>query len=86
MKGGKKYSLLENSEGLCARPQKAKATFTAQSGKVLELEPRIANGCKKKGKKHKGKKHQGGHTGGHGNGGRNASRSRALTVVLRRGW
>jgi hypothetical protein len=54
MKGGPKYSLLENSEDLCARPQKAVASFTAQNGKVLELHPGVANSCKKK---HKGRHH-----------------------------
>ena len=34
MKGGKKYGLLENSENLCAKPQKAIARFTAQNGEV----------------------------------------------------
>ncbi len=86
MKGGPKYSLLENSENLCARPQKAIASFTAQSGKVLDLHPTVANDCKKKGKKHKGKKHHGGHAGGHGKGGRGTSSSRALAAVLPRGW
>jgi hypothetical protein len=62
MKGGKKYSLLENSENICRKPQKAKATFTAQSGKVVELEPTIANSCKGKGKKKaKGPKAGAGH-------------------------
>lgn len=46
LKGGKKYSLLENSENLCKKPQKAIARFTAQNGKVLQAKPRIANGCK----------------------------------------
>src|SRR6201999_1959089 len=36
LKGGPKYSLLENSENLCAKPQKAIARFTGQSGKVLQ--------------------------------------------------
>jgi hypothetical protein len=86
MKGGKKYSLLENSENLCARPQKAIASFTAQSGKVLNLHPTVANDCGKRGKKHKGKRHHGGHADGHGKGGHGASRSRALDAVLSRGW
>jgi uncharacterized repeat protein (TIGR01451 family) len=64
LKGGPKYSLLENSENLCAKPQKAIADFTAQSGKVLDLKPTITNSCKtnggkgKKGGKHR-KKHKG---------------------------
>ena len=56
LKGGPKYSLLENSENLCAKPQRAIATFTGQNGKVENLKPTIANGCKKKNKKAKGKK------------------------------
>lgn len=57
MKGGRKYSLLENSEALCRRPQRAIARFTAQNGKVLQVKPVIANDCKKKPKKGKPKKH-----------------------------
>lgn len=52
MKGGPKYSLLENSEPLCGRPQRAIARFTAQNGKVLQMKPPIANECgKKKGRR-----------------------------------
>jgi hypothetical protein len=47
MKGGKKYSLLENSENLCRKPQRAAVKFNAQSGKVDQHEIPIANGCKK---------------------------------------
>jgi hypothetical protein len=85
MKGGPRYSLLENSENLCASPQKAIASFTAQSGKVLDLHPTVANDCGK-GKRHKGRKHHGGHSGGHGKGGPGASGSRALAALIRRGW
>jgi len=53
MKGGKKYSLLENSENLCARPQKADARFVAQNGKVAHLHPKIAVQCKKHHRKSK---------------------------------
>jgi hypothetical protein len=62
MKGGKKYGLLENSENICKKPQKAGAAFRAQNGKVLQLSPKIANSCgkgkasgsgKKKSKVHK---------------------------------
>jgi hypothetical protein len=49
LKGGPKYSLLENSEDLCRRPQRAAARFVAQNGKVEEMRPRIANSCKGKG-------------------------------------
>jgi hypothetical protein len=55
MKGGKKYSLLENSENLCEKPQYGQARFTAQSGAVEQLKPTIANSCssKKRGKKNR---------------------------------
>jgi hypothetical protein len=56
MKGGKKYSLLENSENLCAKPQHAIARFTAQNGMVAQTKPLIANDCKKAGAKKGGKK------------------------------
>ncbi|HTR75731.1 MAG TPA: hypothetical protein VMH33_10820 [Solirubrobacterales bacterium] len=45
MKGGKKYSLLENSENLCAKSQQAIARFTAQNGRIVVLRPKIANNC-----------------------------------------
>jgi hypothetical protein len=48
MKGGPRYSLLENSENLCGKPQKAIASFTAQNGATLKLAPKIANDCGKK--------------------------------------
>ncbi|HTT94814.1 MAG TPA: hypothetical protein VMF55_09080 [Solirubrobacterales bacterium] len=51
MKGGKKYSLLENSENLCKEPQRGQARFTAQSGKVEQLNIKIANSCRDKKKK-----------------------------------
>jgi hypothetical protein len=60
MKGGSRYSLLENSEDLCKRPQRAIAAFTAQNGATLRLTPRIANSCGKGG--HRGR---GGHAAGH---------------------
>jgi hypothetical protein len=60
MKGGKKYGLLENSEELCAREQRANARFVAQNGRVAQLRPRISVQCgKKKGKKHQGSKGHG---------------------------
>jgi hypothetical protein len=54
MAGGEK-SLIENHENLCAKhaKRKALARFTAQSGKAVELEPTVANSCKK-GKGHRG--------------------------------
>ena len=51
MKGGAK-GLLENSENVCSHPQKALAHFVAQSGKVDDFNPTIANSCKAKGHKH----------------------------------
>jgi len=63
MKGGKKYGLLENSESLCEKPQKAIARFRAQNGRVLQWKSVIANDCKKKGKGKKQKsKGQGKHS------------------------
>jgi hypothetical protein len=53
MKGGPKYSLLENSEPLCSKPQHAIARFTAQNGMVLQTKPLISNDCGKKGKRKK---------------------------------
>ncbi len=48
MFGGKK-GLIVNSENLCGGHAKrhALARFTAQNGKVAELEPVVANGCKR---------------------------------------
>ncbi|HEU4707507.1 MAG TPA: hypothetical protein VFS64_09985 [Solirubrobacterales bacterium] len=46
LKGGKRYSLIENSESLCARPQKASVLFVAQSGKVARFASRIAVKCR----------------------------------------
>jgi hypothetical protein len=55
MKGGKKYSLIENSEDLCAKPQRASARLVAQDGLVEQLHPTIRTGCGgKKAKKAKG--------------------------------
>jgi hypothetical protein len=91
LKGGPKYSLLENSEDLCEKPQKAIADFTAQNGRVLHTTPVIANGCKgngkgrkgKKGKHHKRKKGDG--AGGHGGSSKSSADSLALTGLLG-GW
>ena len=59
MKGGKKYGLLENSENICRKTQRAAARFVAQNGRISQLHPKIANDCgkrkKKKQKQHKGK-------------------------------
>jgi hypothetical protein len=56
MKGGKKYGLLENSENLCHKKQKAGVLFGAQNGKLLQKSVPIANSCGKSKKKGKGKK------------------------------
>jgi hypothetical protein len=55
MKGGRKYSLLENSEDLCRKPQRANARFRAQNGRVMQWKPLIANDCGKKSKSKKSK-------------------------------
>ncbi|HVT00297.1 MAG TPA: hypothetical protein VHE08_07265 [Solirubrobacterales bacterium] len=55
MKGGKKYSLIENSENLCAKTQRANARFVGQNGAVSQQHPKIAVGCGKgHGKRGKG--------------------------------
>ena len=60
LEGGKK-GLLENSENLCKKPQRATANFTGQNGKIFKTKPLVANGCKKskKSKKHKRAKRHG---------------------------
>ncbi len=61
MKGGKKYGLLENSENLCSRAQKAGVLFGGQNGKTLKGTIPIANSCGKKKAKsrhHAKKKHK----------------------------
>jgi hypothetical protein len=45
MKGGAK-GLLQNSENLCSKPQRARVDFTAQNGKVYDTHPRVVTGCK----------------------------------------
>jgi hypothetical protein len=52
MKGGPKYGLLENSEDLCTRPQKASARFVAHDGGVSRFRPKIVTGCKGRRSKH----------------------------------
>lgn len=55
LKGGKKYGLLENSENLCAKKQRAEARLVAQNGLIDKLQPLIGVQCKKsKGKKKSG--------------------------------
>ena len=41
LEGGKK-GLLENSENLCRKPQRAAANFTGHNGKVLYIKPLVA--------------------------------------------
>lgn len=58
MKGGPKYGLLENSENICKKKQRATARFVAQNGIVKTFRPRIANSChrgSRKGKRKSGK-------------------------------
>jgi hypothetical protein len=60
LKGGKKYGLLENSENICLKPQRASTTFAAQNGVVQQSQTTIGNECgkKKKGKKGKHRRHR----------------------------
>jgi hypothetical protein len=58
LKGGTKYSLLENSENLCAKPQRAIAKFIGQNGAVDRMKPLIANDCGRGKKPAKGKRHK----------------------------
>ena len=48
MKGGKRYSLLENSENLCAKPQTANTRFLAQNGRASQQQSTLAVQCKSK--------------------------------------
>jgi hypothetical protein len=48
MRGGKKYGLLENSEDICSKAQRANAQFVAQNGRVAHLRPKIRNSCHRK--------------------------------------
>ncbi|MBS1882066.1 MAG: hypothetical protein JSS97_03825 [Actinobacteria bacterium] len=47
MKGGGKYGLLENSENLCAKTQRANARLVAQNGLIDQFHPQIGVQCKK---------------------------------------
>jgi hypothetical protein len=60
MKGGPKYSLLENSENLCSPKanRRAIARFTAQNNKVRSFKPVVQNQCKKKHGKNNSKGHK----------------------------
>ena len=56
LKGGKKYGLLENSENICKKPQKAAVRLNAHNGRIAESTPRIGNSCGSKKKAKKGAK------------------------------
>jgi hypothetical protein len=45
MKGGSKYGLLENSENVCGKTQRATAKLLAQNGQSVQLHPKIVNSC-----------------------------------------
>jgi hypothetical protein len=53
IKGGKKYSLLENSENLCTKTQHASARFVGQNGMVAQLNPKLTISCGKSSRKKK---------------------------------
>lgn len=53
MKGGKNYSLIENSQDICVGTHRASARFRAHNGRVAQLHPELQTSCKKKGKGHK---------------------------------
>jgi hypothetical protein len=59
LKGGKKYGLLENSENICKKKQKAGVLFGAQNGKTLSFSTPIANSCKSKQGRHHKSRHKG---------------------------
>lgn len=48
MKGGKKRGLLENSEDICRKENKATVKFVAQNGRVSQGKASIATSCKGK--------------------------------------
>ncbi len=50
LKGGKHYGLLENSEDICSKRQKAGVAFRAQNGRKRTLSVPISNGCGKSAK------------------------------------
>jgi hypothetical protein len=54
--GGKKKGLLENSENICKKAQRAEVVFRGQNGKRMSFKAPIGNECsKKKGRSKKGK-------------------------------
>jgi len=48
---GGKRGLLENSEDVCAKPQRATLAFTAHSGRTFTAKPKIKVACKGQGRK-----------------------------------
>jgi hypothetical protein len=90
MKGGPRYGLLENTAGVCAKPQKAAVKFIAQNGIIKSYRQAITNGCGKepgRAKKHeraKGKK--GSKTAGRHKQRSNAQAGAAGGAGLLRGW
>jgi hypothetical protein len=58
LKGGRKYSLIENSESLCAKPQRVSALFVAQNGRIAHLNPKIAVRCSAHKKHGRHRKHR----------------------------
>ena len=48
LNGGKKKGLIENSENLCSRPQKAEVKMRGQNGKTHDFAQTITTSCKKK--------------------------------------
>jgi hypothetical protein len=63
LKGGKKYGLLENSENICKKPQKAEASFIGQNGAVDDYKTTIANSCGTKAQKQSKRANSNGRTG-----------------------
>lgn len=57
MKGGKKYGLLENSENICRKAQKAGVALRAQNGRVKHFSVKISNSCKRSRKHRHLRKH-----------------------------
>jgi hypothetical protein len=58
MKGGKKFGLLENSENVCRKTQRATARLVAQNGLVAQLHPKIANSCGKSKRSRRSRRHR----------------------------
>lgn len=85
MEGGPKYSLLENSENLCAKPQRAIARLTAQNGMVEQTKPLIANQCGAPHEKAK-KRHKRPHHASRRNGDANRRGAASLVRWARAAW